>query len=318
MSKEKRLTLNAEKRNTIADVFQSHWEREDSPVMQNYNKAKENYNHVREQMKKFVEVIVRKYQPEEDIETVRAMNKKYGRSGGELYHDNCFNFKYNYQKVDSEGEVHDDYDVVHVNFGLDDKRDFGYAYYRNELKAKGFNPDFIYQWKDEKRNPKYYECEEQCDKFLGYRNSSNEDKSLAIKPNAEWENDFKLWVIGSSYCHTRQFKVSETDYKILNSYNVSRDNLIMAHEKIFDYTNEKMKKLRLGLKSYRYFDQAKSLADKLGVPLNESILNESSSLALSVYSPENLASLLEDKVEMTREEKIAMFKAQEKEQLVTH
>ena len=92
----------------------------------------------------------------------------------------------------------------------------------------------------------------------------------------------------------------------------------MAHEKIFDYTNEKMKKLRLGLKSYRYFDQAKSLADKLGVPLNESILNESSSLALSVYSPENLASLLEDKVEMTREEKIAMFKAQEKEQLVTH
>ena len=318
MSKQKRLTLNAEKRNTIADVFQSHWEREDSPVMQNYNKAKENYNHVREQMKKFVEVIVRKYQPEEDIETVRAMNKKYGRSGGELYHDNCFQFRYNYQKVDSEGEAHDDYDVVHVNFGLDDKRDFGYAYYRNELKAKGFNPDFLYQWKDEKRNPKYYECEEQCDKFLGYRNSSNEDKSLAIKPNAEWENDFKLWVIGSSYCSSRQFKVNETDYKILNSYNVARDNLMLAHEKIFDYTNQKMKKLRLGLKSYRYFDQAKSLADKLGIPLNESILNESSSLALSVYSPENLASLLEDKVEMTREEKIAMIKAQEKEQLVTH
>ena len=311
MSKQKRQTLNAEKRNTIADVFQSHWEREDSPVMQNYNKAKENYNHAREQMKKFVEVIVRKYQPEEDIETVRAMNKKYGRSGGELYHDNCFQFRYNYQKVDSDGNVHDDYDTVGVNFGLDDTRHFGYAYYRNELKAKGFNPDFHYQWKDEKRNPKYYECEEQCDKFLGYRNSSNEDKSLAIKPNAEWENDFKLWVIGSSYCHTRQFKVNETDYKILNSYNVSRDNLMMAHEKIFDYTNQKMKKLRLGLKSYKYFDQAKSLADKLGVPLNESILNESSSLALSVYSPENLASLLEDKVEMTRDEKIAMFKAQQ-------
>ena len=311
MSKEKRLTLNAEKRNAIANVFQSHWEREDSPVMQNYNKAKENYNHVREQMKKFVEVIVRKYQPEEDIDTVRAMNNKYGRSGGELYHDNCFQFKYEYQKIDDEGNVQDDYDTVNVDFGLDSTRKFGYAYYRDELKAKGFNPDFNYQWSDERRNPRYYEEETNCDKFLGYSNSSNEDKSQAIKPNAEWENDFKLWVIGSSYCHTRQFKVSETDYKILNSYNIARDNVIMAHEKIFDYTNEKMKKLRLGLKSYRYFDQAKSLADKLGVPLNESILNESSSLALSVYSPENLASLLEDKVEMTREEKIAMFKAQQ-------
>jgi len=69
-----------------------------------------------------------------------------------------------------------------------------------------------------------------------------------------------------------------------------------------------MKKLRLGLKSYRFFDQAKALADNLGIALNESILNESSSMALSVYSPENLASLLEDKVEQTREEKIAIAK----------
>ena len=35
-------------------------------------------------------------------------------------------------------------------------------------------------------------------------------------------------------------------------------------------------------------------------------LNESSSMALSVYSPENLADLLTDKVEQTREEKIAI------------
>jgi|TARA_R100000231_G_scaffold37724_1_gene33054 hypothetical protein len=308
MQKQKRQTLNQEKRNTIANVFQSHWEREDSPVMQKYYEAKETYNQVREQMKSVVESIVRKYQPTEDVETIRAMNKKYGNSGGELYHDNCFRFRYNYQKVDDEGNVHDEYDNADVNFSLDDVRSFGYAYYRDEIKAKGHDADFKYRWSDEKRNPRYYEQEENIDKFLGFRNSSNEDKGQAIKPNAEWENDFKLWVIGTSYCHTRQFIVNETEYKILNTYNVARDNVIMAHEKIFEYTNEKMKKLRLGLKSYRYFDQAKELADKLGVPLNESVLNESSSLALSVYSPSNLASLLEDKVEMTREEKIAMFR----------
>jgi len=311
MQKQKRQTLNQEKRNTIANVFQSHWEREDSPVMQKYYEAKETYNQVREQMKSVVESIVRKYQPTEDVETIRAMNKKYGNSGGELYHDNCFRFRYNYQKVDDEGNVHDEYDNADVNFSLDDVRSFGYAYYRDEIKAKGHDADFKYRWSDEKRNPRYYEQEENIDKFLGFRNSSNEDKGQAIKPNAEWENDFKLWVIGTSYCHTRQFIVNETEYKILNTYNVARDNVIMAHEKIFEYTNEKMKKLRLGLKSYRYFDQAKALADKLGVVLNESMMNESSSLALSVYSPENLASLLEDKVEMTRDEKIAMFKAQQ-------
>tara|TARA_R100001509_G_scaffold115368_2_gene70437 strand:+ start:363 stop:1313 length:951 start_codon:yes stop_codon:yes gene_type:complete len=307
MQKEKRLTLNATKRNAIADVFQSHWEREDSPVMQKYYEAKEKYNQMRQTMKLFVEKIVRHHQPQEDVDTIRAMSNKYGRSGGELYHDNCFQFRHEFTTVDDEGNKTNDYDSINIDFGLS-KHKFGYAYYRDELKAKGLNPDFRYQWSDEKRNPRYYEEETNCDKWLGFSNSSNEDKSQAIKPSAEWENDFKLWVIGSSYCHSRQFKVDEDSFKLLKQFEIAQDNVILCHEKIFDYTNEKMKKLRLGLKSYRYFDQAKSLADKLGVPLNESILNESSSLALSVYSPENLASLLEDKVENDNSDIIARFK----------
>ena len=55
--------------------------------------------------------------------------------------------------------------------------------------------------------------------------------------------------------------------------------------------------------------RAKDLADKLGVALNEGILNESSSMALSVYNPTNLADLLTDKVEQTREEKIAIARS---------
>ena len=77
---------------------------------------------------------------------------------------------------------------------------------------------------------------------------------------------------------------------------------------MFDHVNKKMEKLKLGLKSYRYFDQAKELADKLGVVLNESILDAHSSMALSIYSPSNLADLLTDEVEQTRDEKIAIAK----------
>ena len=314
MSKEKRITLNAEKRKTIANVFQSHWEREDSPVVQKYNEAKENYNTIRADMKILVEEIVRKYQPQEDVDTVRAMRNKYGDSGGDLHNDNCFNFRYEYEEIDSDGKPYQTHDDTNLNFGLGigsyhRNTDFGLAYYRNELKEKGYDPDYRARWKDERRNPRYYECESECEKWLGYTNSSNEDKSI-IKPRAEWENDFKLWVIGTSYCHTRQFKVDETTFKVLKQFTIAQDKLIEAHENIFSYTEEKMKKLRLGLKSYRYFDQAKALADKLGVVLNESMMNESSSLALSVYSPENLASLLEDTVKNDNADIIAQFKAQ--------
>ena len=36
MQKQKRITLNSEKRTAIANVFQSHFEREESPVMKKY------------------------------------------------------------------------------------------------------------------------------------------------------------------------------------------------------------------------------------------------------------------------------------------
>ena len=128
-----------------------------------------------------------------------------------------------------------------------------------------------------------------------------------MKPSAEWDRD-KIWVIGTSYCHSRQFKVDQSTFEVFKMFNKVIGKVATQHEQLFNTVEEKMKKLRLGLKSYRYFDQAKELADKLGIVLNESVLNESSSMALSVYSPENLASLLEDKVEQTREEKIAIAK----------
>ena len=51
--------------------------------------------------------------------------------------------------------------------------------------------------------------------------------------------------------------------------------------------------------------------DKLGIALNESVVNEQSSMALSVFSPSNLADMLTDKDDefASREEKIAYYKA---------
>jgi hypothetical protein len=123
-----------------------------------------------------------------------------------------------------------------------------------------------------------------------------------------WDNDFKLWVIGTSYCHQRKFQTNNETYLWFKHFEVAKDNIVLAHKNLFDHVDKKMQKLKLGLKSYRYFDQAKELADKLGIALNESVLNESSSMALSIYSPTNLADLLTDEVEQTRDEKIAIAK----------
>ena len=306
MTKEKRMTLNAEKRKVIADQFQSFYE---DKVKDKLIQAKEQYDLMREKAKEKIEQVVRFHQPQEDVDTIRRMISKYNRSGGELYEDNCFYVERPITKVDDEGREYDAKDEVHVRFSMG--RNFARAYYRDEMKAKGLNPDFHLSIDNDysKRNPKYYNDESAVNTYLGFSNSSNEDQSIQ-KPVHKWENDFKLWTIGSSYCHSRQYKVDENTLNFFKMYVASADNVIKEHEQMYNYVEGKMKTLRLGLKSYRFFDQAKALADKVGVVLNETMMNESSSLALSIYSPENLASLLEDKKVMTRDEKIAFARQQ--------
>ena len=308
----KKITLNAEKRKVIADQFQSFYE---DKVKDKLVQAKEQYDLMREKAKEKINQVVRFHQPQEDVDTIRRMIQKYNRSGGELYEDNCFYVQRPITKVDDEGREYEANDEVHIRFNMG--RNFARAYYRDELKAKGLNPDFHLSIDNDysKRNPKYYADESAVNTYLGFSNSSNEDKSI-IKPVPKWENDFKLWTIGSSYCHSRNYKVDENTMNFFKMYVSSADNVIKEHQQMYSYVEGKMKTLRLGLKSYRTFDQAKKLADKVGVVLNETMMNESSSLALSIYSPENLASLLEDKEVLTRDQKIAIARQQQAQQSV--
>ena len=231
MTKERKITLNSDKRKVVANQFQSFYE---DKVKDKLVQAKEQYNLMREKAKEMITKVVRYHQPQEDIDTIRRMIGKYNRAGGELYEDNCFYVQRPITKVDDEGREYDTTDEVHVRFDMG--RNFARAYYRDEMKAKGLNPDFQLSINDDysKRNPKYYNDESACNKFLGFSTSSNDDKSV-ITPVSKWENDFKLWTIGSSYCHSRQFKVDENTLNFFKMYVASADNVIKEHQQLYSY-----------------------------------------------------------------------------------
>jgi hypothetical protein len=311
---QKRQTLNADKRKVIAEIFQQHFE-DNSKFKKTLDEAKETYNNLREQAKVKINDLVRFHQPQEDVDTIRSMINKYGSSGGDLYHDNCFYVQTDTPRMDTDynDNPKEYFDDVHIKFGDLDK-EFYTAYYRDEMRAKGIDADYDVKLGDsyEKRNPTYYNSESAVNNYLGFGTRNDVSGKSFVKDT--WDNDFKLWVIGTSYCHQRKFQTNNETYLWFKHFEVAKDNIALAHKNLFDHVDKKMQKLKLGLKSYRYFDQAKELADKLGVVLNESVLNESSSMALSIYSPTNLADLLTDEVEQTREEKIAIAKQLLREQ----
>ena len=257
-----------------------------------------------------MEVIVRGHQPQDDVDTIRQMRMKYNDNGGQLHHDNCFYVQN--EKGREELDYNDNpkmvFDDLYIKFK--ENQDFLTSYYRDELNAKGLDADYKVRINGnyDKRNPTYYNMESSISEYLGFSSSNNVSRNQSINYNSSWENDFKLWVIGRSYCNERMFTVDNETFEWFRAFKVARDNVKLTHEQLFQHLNKKMEKLKLGLKSYKYFDQAKKLADNLGVVLNESILNESSSMALSIYNPDNLADLLTDEVEQTKEEKIAIAK----------
>ena len=73
MEKQKRITLNADKRKVIADVFQNHFE-DNSKFKKAWQQAKDKYVVICEnQAKTIMDSLIRKHQPQEDVDTIRGM-----------------------------------------------------------------------------------------------------------------------------------------------------------------------------------------------------------------------------------------------------
>ena len=104
MEKQKRITLNADKRKVIADVFQNHFE-DNSKFKKAWQNAKDKYVVMRNQAKTIMDKLIRKHQPQEDVDTIRSMISKYKSAGGDLYHDDCFYVQTDTPKMEEQYDV---------------------------------------------------------------------------------------------------------------------------------------------------------------------------------------------------------------------
>ena len=310
--------LNADKRKSIENVYENFLLSQNNKARKTYDEAKAKFDEMYPKVWELITKVVRSHQPQEDIDTIKSMRAKYNDDGGRIHDDNCFYFvnpsEETYQNYEGETKTSVNENEIHVDMTLNATpngthgNQFAYAYYYDELKQKGLDPDFDLRWSGEKRNPRYYETESQVREYLGFSRNKNDDGKN--KPVQEW-NAKTIPVIGTSYCHSRQFKVDDITHSVFNEFTIAQEKLVQAHETMFQYVNEKVMKLRQGLRTYTKFSQAKQLFDKLGIPLNDSAIDEQSSMALSVFSPDNLADMLTDQEEQfaSREEKIAYFKS---------
>ena len=80
-----------------------------------------------------------------------------------------------------------------------------------------------------------------------------------------------------------------------------------------------MKEIKIGLKGYKYLDEAIELCTELGLSVNDAEIIRTNSTGLVIYNPKNLAERIKgmkNRKEKTRAEKIAERVLYEKQQAI--
>jgi hypothetical protein len=312
-----RLRLNQEYRNKIANRMRVHIEAEDTQEKEKYFVARENIKGEQDKAWDLTHEIVRRHYTESDVEKARYLQKKFDNVDT-IASDSCFHLGYMGQAEDRDD---DDKPIIvdkrishHFDFKIDGgingqdngrtDNDFGYAYFRDELKAQeGCNPDINIEMSGKDRNPFQTKFQDANAKYLGTSGGRDNQTSYS----KEWNDDYKLDLIGREYCRDRQLDCSKQEYDTLMVWQIAKGNLIQCHNKWITSVLNQMKEIKIGLKGYRYLDEGLELATELGLNINESEIIRTNSTGLTIYNPKNLADRIKamKNTEKTREQKIA-------------
>ena len=297
-----RIRLNQEYRNKIANRMRVHLEQEITQEKEAYLKAREEMKPYQDTTWKLAEQIVRRHYTHEDVEKAWYLQNKFDNVNT-IAKDSCFHFGYQGQVEDRDENdkpvMRDKYIESHFDFKLNGNingdehnksDDFGFAYFRDELKGReGCNPGINIEMKDKDRNPHEQKFVDANNKYLGTSGGSDNQTSYA----REWNNDYVLDLIGREYCRDRSIACSEDEYAILMSWQSKKGHLITCHEKWISSVLGQVGKIKTWLKSWKYLDEALDFCAKAKCPIDEAEIIRCNSTGLAIFNPQNCADYLE-------------------------
>ena len=311
-----RVRLNQEYRNKIANRMRVHLEQEDTQEKEKYLQAREEMKPLQDITWKLAEQIVRRHYTPEDVRMAKHLQNKF-ENVDTIAKDSCFHFGYQGQVEDRDENdkvvMKDKYIESHFDFKINGNiygeehsksEDFGYAYFRDELKNRdGCNPDINIEMKDKERNPHQQKFQDANDKYLGTNGGSGNETSYA----REWNNDYVLDLIGREYCRDRSIACSKEEYDTLMFWQSAKGQLITCHEKWIESVLTQMKFVKDVVKGYKYLDEAIEFATESGLKLDEAEIIRTNSTGLTLYNPKNAAEMLKSmkNKNQSREQKIA-------------
>ena len=291
-----RIRLNQEYRNKIANRMRVHLEQEDTQEKQKYDELKGKQIELNDNAWDIAKNIVRRHYTESDVEKAWYLQNKF-QNVNTIAKDSCFHFHYmgeveerdydnNPVMREKQIEKHFDFKLngdIDLNNNSSYSRDneYGYALFRDELKAQeDCNPDILIEQEGKDNNPHKTKYTDNNNKYLGDSDSGY---------GREWNEKYQLDLIGRDYCRDRSIACTRDEFMMLQEWKAQKGNFVMAHYKWIKSILDQMKEIKLGLKGYKYLDEAIELATELGLNITDAEIIRTNSTGLVIYNPKNLA-----------------------------
>ena len=315
-----RIRLNNEYRTKIANRMRLHLEQEDTQEKRKYDKLKGEQIDINDMAWSVAEKIVRRHYTEDDVEKAYYLQNKF-ENVSTIAKDSCFHFHYLGTKetrgYDNEVRTEENVPIEkHFDFRLNGSIDeennyssnrdsaYSFALFRDEINAQeDCNADILIEQKDKDDNPHKRKFVEANEKYLGLSGGRDNE----TKYGREWNEKYQLDLIGRDYCRDRSIACSKEEFNFLISWKQAKSQFVLAHEKWIESVLKQMKEIKIGLKGYKYLDEAIELANELGLNITDAEIVRTNSTGLVIYNPKNLAQRIKGmkNTEKTREQKIA-------------
>jgi hypothetical protein len=309
-----RIRLNQEYRNKIANRMRVHLEQEPTQEKTKYDELKADQVELNDKAWAVAEKIVRRHYTPSDVEKAYYLQNKFDNVNT-IAKDSCFHFHYlgeketrdydNNLKIEQGVPIEKHFDFrlngdidVENNSSHSNDYEYGYALFRDELKAQEkCNPDIMIEQDGKDTNPHLTKYVDSNNRYLGKDDSGY---------GKEWNEKYQLDLIGREYCRDRTLLCSKEEFQFLISWKQQKGQFVMAHYKWIKSILNQMKEIKMGLKGYKYLDEAMELSKELGLNLDDAEIIRTNSSGLVIYNPKNLAERIKGmkNKNVSREDKI--------------
>jgi hypothetical protein len=321
-----RIRMNTELRTKILNRYRESAEQENTQELESYKQAREQVDIIYPKTFALATQVVERSYPSEDVKTCRTLKQKYGEPLDVVAKDKCFYFSYAKenpeQDEDKEVSEHFDFglygDTGESNYRNESGKQFAYAYYRDELKAKDLDADILAKQNGKDDNPhktKHIDLNDKALGYSGYSSYNSNDNNTGIAK--DFDKQYELDIIGTQHCRSRTIACKREEFKVFQMLKQAKGQLIVCHQKWIDSITKQCEAMKTGLKAYRHLSEGVELMTELGVNCDEAELIRTNSTGLVIYNPVNLASMIKSmkNTTITREQKIAVRKAYEQNQV---